>query len=117
MSARQPEPDVLDVTVDRPGSALHLRFDDGVSGTIALEALRDQCPCATCRAARQSGRPVRRAAAAEAVSVRDARLVGAWGLGITWDDGHATGIYTFRALHHWVATGEPHSAPDSGLGG
>ena len=26
--------------------------------------------------------------------VVDAELVGAWGLGITWNDGHSTGIYS-----------------------
>ena len=108
-------PDVLEVTVDRPASRLTLAFDDGTGGSIDLGELRAACPCATCRAARQAGRAVPGLGAEP--SVRDAQLVGAWGLGITWDDGHATGIYPFESLHEWVRTGRPTFHPDSGLGG
>jgi len=107
--------DVLEVTVDRERGELRLVFDDGVEGAIALDELRDHCPCATCRAARQAGRPT--APPGSGRSVRDARLVGAWGLGITWDDGHATGIYPFGSLHDWLVDGQAPFAPDSGLGG
>lgn len=110
------EPDVVEVTVDRPESRLTLGFDDGVQGSIDLTELREACPCATCRAARQAGRPVVPALGGPP-SVRDAELVGAWGLGIQWDDGHATGIYPFAALHEWLRTGRPSFTPDSGLGG
>jgi DUF971 family protein len=110
------EPDVVDVTVDRPASRLTLAFDDGVGGSIDLVELREACPCATCRTARQAGRPVVSALGA-GPTVRDAELVGAWGLGIAWDDGHATGIYPFSALHEWLRTGRPSFSPDSGLGG
>jgi DUF971 family protein len=109
-------PDIVDVVIDRPASVLRLEFDDRVTGTISLPELREACPCATCRAARQAGRPVV-ASLGATPSVRDAELVGAWGLGIAWDDGHATGIYPFSALHEWVRTGRPSFAPDSGLGG
>lgn len=110
------EPDVVEVTVDRPESRLTLGFDDGVQGSIDLAELREACPCATCRAARQAGRPVVPALGGPP-TVRDAELVGAWGLGITWDDGHATGIYPFASLHEWLRTGHPTFTPDSGLGG
>jgi ATP-binding protein involved in chromosome partitioning len=109
--------DVTEITVDRDAGDLRLRFDDGASGSINLVELRLACPCATCRAARQQGReawPDR--PDPTPLSVRDAELVGAWGLGITWNDGHATGIYPFEALHRWVETGEPRFTPDSGLG-
>ena len=29
----------------------------------------------------------------------DAHLVGNWGLGVTWNDGHNTGIYSWPLLH------------------
>jgi DUF971 family protein len=110
-------PDVTDVTIDRPASELRLEFDDGVSGAITLLELRTHCPCATCRAARQSDRPVWVSQGGENPSVRDAELIGAWGLGITWDDGHATGIYPFSSLHEWLVAGKPRFTPDSGLAG
>lgn len=111
------EPDVIDVVVDRPASLLRLEFDDQVTGSVALVELRMHCPCATCRAARQQGREPWSSATGRPPEVRDAQLVGAWGLGIVWDDGHATGIYPFSALHAWIVTGEPSFTPDSGLGG
>lgn len=113
----RPGADVVDVTIDRGEAELRLEFDDGVIGAISLVELRQNCPCATCRAARQSGREAWTAAPGVLPSVRDADLVGAWGLGVTWDDGHATGIFPFSSLHDWIVTGEPTFVPDSGLGG
>lgn len=97
---------------------LDLAFDDGTAGSIELVALRLHCPCATCRALRQQGREVWPSPGADGrrLGLRDAALIGAWGLGVTWDDGHSTGIYPFESLHEWVRTGAPPALPDSGLG-
>lgn len=112
------EPDVTDITIDREANELRLVFDDGVSGAINLVELRMACPCATCRAARQAGRePWPIGPNPEPLAVDAAQLVGAWGLGVTWNDGHATGIYPFSGLHGWVESGRPDLHPDSGLGG
>ena len=68
-------------------------------------------------AARQTGRPVWPSSGGDAVlGLTDPQLVGAWGLGITWSDRHATGIFRFAALHAWVLAGHPVFTPDSGLG-
>jgi hypothetical protein len=37
--------------------------------------------------------------------VEHAELHGAWGLNITWNDGHATGIYPFDLLRRWHEAG------------
>jgi ATP-binding protein involved in chromosome partitioning len=111
------QPDVVEITVDRPSMELRLTFDDGVSGSIGLVDLRLHCPCATCRAARQAGRAAWPPLGGDSrLELRDAQLVGAWGLGITWGDGHATGIYPFSSLHEWIRAGHPVITPDSGLG-
>lgn len=113
-------PEVTAITVDRAAMELRLGFDDGTEGTIGLVALRLACPCAGCRAARQRGVepwPPAGRADPEPLSVADAEVVGAWGLGITWNDGHTTGIYPFDSLHRWITVGDPGFAPDSGLGG
>jgi DUF971 family protein len=111
------QPDVTNITIERATMELRLEFDDGMSGTINLMELRLHCPCATCRAARQAGRAAWPTSSNEqALELTDASLVGAWGLGITWNDGHATGIYPFASLHDWVRLGHPTFAPDSGLG-
>jgi ATP-binding protein involved in chromosome partitioning len=110
--------DVTDITIDRQAMDLHLSFDDGVEGRIGLVELRLHCPCATCRAARQAGREAwpTRGGTDQSLELADAHLVGAWGLGITWNDGHATGIYPFSSLHDWIVAGHPVFSPDSGLG-
>lgn len=109
--------DVSEITVDREAMELRLVFDDGTAGTIGLMELRLHCPCATCRAARQRGRDVWPApGGATELALTDAQLVGAWGLGVTWADGHSTGIYPFSALYDWVRAGHPVLTPDSGLG-
>ena len=109
--------DVVDITIDRPAMTLRLTFDDGVEGAIDLTELRLHCPCATCRVARQAGRPAWPAhAGGQRLELRDAQLVGAWGLGVVWSDGHATGINPFSALRTWIERGHPLLTPDSGLG-
>jgi len=39
--------------------------------------------------------------------IADAKLVGAWGIGFTWNDGHSTGIYSWELLR-------PDGSPDTG---
>ena len=65
---------------------------------------------------RPVGRRGRPSAAPHELALSDAQLVGAWGLGITWDDGHSTGIYPFESLHAWIEAGHPVLTPDSGPG-
>jgi DUF971 family protein len=48
--------------------------------------------------------------------IESARLHGAWGLVVAWNDGHATGIFPFESLRRWDEGGGPFG-PDSGLGG
>ncbi len=110
-------PDVTDVTINTESMELELSFDDGLRGAIGLVDLRLNCPCATCRAARQAGRePWPPPGRDTSLGIRNAGLVGAWGLNVVWNDGHSTGIYPFEELHAWLASGEPVFRPDSGLG-
>jgi DUF971 family protein len=109
--------DVTAITVDRD-SHVEVAFGDGLVCRFELVELRQACPCASCRNARERGdeawrpRPDR-----PAPVVADAALVGAWGLGITWDDGHSTGIYPFESLRKWCEAGSPEAGmpADSGL--
>ena len=89
------EPISVDVQRD---TGITLVFDDGVECTFANDDLRLACPCATCRGLRDQGRPV---AAPEGARIEDAQLVGNWGIGILWNDGHATGIFPWSALREW----------------
>lgn len=93
------EPSVVDVTIER-AEHVTIAFDDGVVCTFPVAELRAACPCATCRGYRERGEAARRDQAAT-ISISDARFCGAWGLSITWSDGHDTGIYAWASLRRW----------------
>jgi DUF971 family protein len=109
--------EVAGITVDRD-SHVEVAFADGLVCRFELIELRLACPCAGCRNAReQGGEAWRPGPNRPAPVVADAALVGAWGLGITWDDGHSTGIYPFESLRRWCEAGTPAAGftADSGL--
>jgi DUF971 family protein len=79
-----------------------ITFLDGYIARFDLSTLRQGCPCATCRNLRDRGDVVwPRPGSAEPLRISDARLHGAWGLNITWNDGHDTGIFPFESLRRW----------------
>ena len=113
-----PSPDITDIEIDRSESLLRLTWSDGVSGALSLVEVRLACPCAQCRGRRDAEQTVwPEARSPQPLSVDGADTVGAWGLSITWNDGHATGIYPFEALRTWCLEGSADLPADSGLGG
>jgi len=86
------------VEVDRT-EAVRLTWADGRVSSYGLDDLRRACPCATCRDLRAAGGDP---GAGRDARVADAHLVGNWGLGITWDDGHSTGIYPWEQFAEWA---------------
>jgi prepilin-type processing-associated H-X9-DG protein len=93
-----------------------ITFLDGHAATFDLLTLRTGCPCATCRGLRDRGEPVWPGPNSPTpLRIEDAHLHGAWGLVITWNDGHATGIYPFESMRRWDDGGTAFP-PDSGLG-
>ena len=105
-----------DVTVTRD-EGIEISFADGHVARFALMDLRLGCPCATCRSLRDRDEEVwPRPAAPRPVRITDAALHGAWGLQITWNDGHATGIFPLEALRRW-SEGRAAFGPDSGFPG
>jgi len=108
--------EVSDITVARKTSVT-IEFEDGVTAVFTLPELRKNCPCAMCRSVRDRGEvpwptPT---STADDLEVAGAELVGAWGLGITWNDGHSTGIFPWETLRRWSDTGERTLGPDSGV--
>jgi len=93
----------IELDLDRTRE-LRIRWSDGVDSVIGLQALREACPCAECRAIREQREqnPLRVVAAVDRPSdlftVRDAELVGNYALRIVWADGHATGMYDYPLL-------------------
>lgn len=74
-------------------------WHDGHQTRLPLSTLRDRCLCASCAHLRRTGDPVW-SGHAELV-VTGAELVGGWGLGLAWSDGHATGVYPWSTLRSW----------------
>lgn len=113
MDARY-EPATIDVAKDE---AITITFHDGHVARFDLLTLRRECPCASCRVLRDRGEVVwPRPGSPTPLRVEDARLHGAWGLNISWNDSHSTGIFPFESLRRWHEGGAAFG-PDSGLGG
>ena len=83
------------VDVDRR-VGVRLTWDDGSVTTVDLATLRRRCPCAECRSRRERGEVV--GPDPSALHLADAETVGGYGLGVTWGDGHRTGIYSWELL-------------------
>ena len=86
----------------RPSGEIFLEWGDGHSGPVALENLREACPCAGCKGEtvllhhyapppRDTGSPGR-------YLLHEVTPVGNYGLKVAWQDGHAEGIYTWDYL-------------------
>ncbi len=99
---------VSPVTVDiERDEHLTVIWDDGRTSTFVLDDLRAACPCAECRGRRDRGEAVwPRPGGPGSAQVATADTVGAWGLGIEWEDGHSTGIYTWDMLQEWDRAGD-----------
>ena len=98
MDERQ-QPESIDVAKD---AAVTVTYLDGYVAQFDLVSLRQGCPCATCRGLRERGEDCwPRPNSALPLRIEQADLHGAWGLNITWNDGHATGIYPFEMLRRW----------------
>lgn len=88
----------------RKSSDLRIRWTDGHESVIPLVELRRNCPCATCRAAREERErnPLAilsvRSSESDFATAASAELVGHYALRIRWNDGHDTGIYDFGLL-------------------
>jgi ATP-binding protein involved in chromosome partitioning len=90
---------MIPYAINRRDDGLLIEWDQTThQGFFPARALRLACPCAAC-VEEMSGRPLLDPAnVAEDIRPLSVALVGAYGLRITWSDGHSTGIYTFEQL-------------------
>jgi DUF971 family protein len=88
------------IELDRD-SHLKLTWDDGVIARFDIVDLRLACPCAGCRSRREKGqRPI--PDDGQPIAAVDARLVGSYALGVEWQDGRCSSIYSFDRLREWA---------------
>lgn len=83
-----------DLATHRNERRLRMKWDDGHEARYPFAYLRGWCPCAECQGHFQ---PSSFHLVPQANLVR-VELVGSYALNFVWDDGHDTGIYTFRRL-------------------
>jgi len=78
---------------------LVIRWDDNSETNIKLPNLRWNCPCAECSTERiQKGSSYIPIYSFEQVTITNIRTIGNYAIGISWQDGHAIGIYDFNYL-------------------
>ena len=90
------------------GTGMDIEWDDGHRTHFGFQWLRDACPCATCTEERNNhhrnpGEPAKQAAALlpmykEPAKPKEVKPVGRYALNIAWNDGHASGIYSWDYL-------------------
>ncbi len=83
------------------GEEFAIAWSDGAESFIALETLRRNCPCASCGGEPDVMGNVQRPHVSygpHSFEMRGFRAVGGYALQPEWNDGHSTGLYTFRQL-------------------
>jgi DUF971 family protein len=89
------------------GAGVDITWADGHSSHYDFPYLRDECPCATCNDERQKKTQFASAGPASSAALpmfkpkaaaRAATSVGNYAIQITFNDGHATGIYSYDQL-------------------
>jgi DUF971 family protein len=84
------EPWPEELRVQDNGAWLKVTFDDGVVGSVSAERLRQATPSAD-----KSRRPL---PAGQTLAIVEVEQVGNYAVRIGFNDGHDTGIYTWRLL-------------------
>ncbi|MFT3695422.1 MAG: DUF971 domain-containing protein [Kofleriaceae bacterium] len=73
-------------------------WDDETEDTYPTRALRIKCTCANCQSETTGERLLNPDSVPADLVVSDMHLVGNYGVGIHFSDGHTTGIYRFAHL-------------------
>ncbi len=91
-------------------SAVKIIWNDGETSVLPAKILRTECPCAECRERRGdsshakplSGKPaslkIIESSIKEQLHIQAIWGVGNYALGLRWEDGHDSGIYTYDYL-------------------
>lgn len=101
----KPTPQELSLNQD---GDLVIRWHDGATRVYKVTALRDSCTCASCREQRSTPATVGGLLPVLApedfgLKIVAMRPVGNYAYGITFSDGHDTGIYTLEHLYEFGA--------------
>lgn len=96
-----PMPVPREVRPDLATRTLHLVWSDGATSAIPFDTLRDNCPCARCRPAREAGRkPLKMVLTTKLL---DWKRLGNYALHFSWGDSHSDGIFSYTLLRELAA--------------
>jgi DUF971 family protein len=88
----------VEIRIHRRARTLEIDFDDGQSFELPAALLRAMTPSAADRG-HGGGADGPLPIESDAVGLLDAQPVGAYAVKLVFDDGHDTGLYTWRALY------------------
>lgn len=86
------------------GRALEIGYSENTPAILDSLTLRTNCPCAKCieerarKSSIKSKLKIIKSTIEESSSIKEIRAVGNYAINIVWNDGHDTGIYTFKFL-------------------
>lgn len=101
----------IDVAHSPSANTLTITWDDGSSSSYPVPYLRAWCPCAVCQG--HTNRVAFRRAP-DSTSIAKLWEVGAYALGVRFDDGHNDGIYTWEWLRK-ISYESPPAGPKHGV--
>lgn len=87
----------IELRVDKARQILNMSFDDGMSKIVTSEKLRVESPSAEVQGHTPSQKV--HVVGKENVKIMNIEPVGHYAVRITFDDGHNTGIYTWKYLY------------------
>lgn len=81
---------------------LQIVWDDGTECSVALEYLREQCPCAVCKGEpkmlSKNEKKTKNFLTVNSSAITNIKIVGTYAALIIWKDGHDKGLYTWDFL-------------------
>nr|MBN1229277.1 DUF971 domain-containing protein [Anaerolineae bacterium] len=91
------------IILHRQNHQLKIEWNDGHTSFYDLNALREACPCATCRGGHEfmgaeHDPDLIALTPSRAYSVVNLNVAGTYALQIEWDDHHSAGFYTWEYL-------------------
>jgi DUF971 family protein len=98
------------ITLNKQDGYLEIRWNDGQQCQYPLSHLREACPCVECRGghafmgSQYDPDNLLQLTPKRSYQMTGLEMVGNYAIQPNWDDGHATGIYSWDYLRHLCPT-------------
>jgi len=88
----------IETIVSKDTGKLKIRWSDDQESELDPYSLRVKCPCASCVDEDTGKKIIKEKDVSSKIGIKEVRTVGQYGLGVTFSDGHSTGIYKYSHL-------------------